>query len=334
MTITKPGYYDDFRCIAGACPDSCCKEWDVQVDDAAAAFYRRLPGPLGDRLRQVLRDEDGQTVMTIVDGRCPMWRDDGLCRIQAELGEQALCQVCREFPRLRHDYGDFVELGLELSCPEAARLILGVDQRLVTQVCDEEGQGDYDQEAMEVLKATREIAWQLLEDRSPREALTLLLLYGYQAQEQLDGGQAEEFDPVSSLETAASLAKISDTEGFLQFFRQLEILTESWKGMLDAPRELHLEPHTNALARYLIGRYWLQAISDYDLVCRVKFIVISCLLVGLLGGSFPETAQLFSKEIENDADNVDAILDAAYTTPAFTDDRLLGLLQNEGRSRP
>jgi hypothetical protein len=39
-----------------------------------------------------------------------------------------------------------------------------------------------------------------------------------------------------------------------------------------------------------------------------------------------ETAQLYSKEIENSADNVDAILDAAYTHPALTDANLLTLL--------
>ena len=55
MTITKPAYYDTFRCIAAACPDSCCKEWAVQVDDTSAAYYRSLPGLLGDRLRQVLK---------------------------------------------------------------------------------------------------------------------------------------------------------------------------------------------------------------------------------------------------------------------------------------
>ena len=73
-------------------------------------------------------------------------------------------------------------------------------------------------------------------------------------------------------------------------------------------------------------RYWLQAVSDYDLYSRVKFTVISCLLVSRLGGDFVQTAQLFSKEIENSAQNVDTILDAAYTSPAFTDDKLLGLL--------
>jgi hypothetical protein len=58
----------------------------------------------------------------------------------------------------------------------------------------------------------------------------------------------------------------------------------------------------------------------------VKFILISCLLVAQLGGDLVSTAQLFSKEIENSAQNVDAILDAAYTHPAFTDDKLLGML--------
>ena len=48
MKILTPNYYPAFRCIASACPDSCCKEWEVDVDDTAAAFYRTLEGPLGD----------------------------------------------------------------------------------------------------------------------------------------------------------------------------------------------------------------------------------------------------------------------------------------------
>ena len=66
--------------------------------------------------------------------------------------------------------------------------------------------------------------------------------------------------------------------------------------------------------------------TDYDLYSRVKFMVIACLLLRELGGDFLETAQLFSKEIENDADNMDTLLDAAYDSPAFTDAKLLGML--------
>ena len=51
MLLFKPDYYDRFCCAAGKCPDSCCKEWEVEIDDASARFYRALPGELGDRLR-------------------------------------------------------------------------------------------------------------------------------------------------------------------------------------------------------------------------------------------------------------------------------------------
>ena len=331
MTIRKPAYFDRFRCIAGACPDSCCKEWEVLVDEESAAYYRSLPGDLGDRLRQVLRDEDGKTYMTIENHRCPMWRADGLCRIQAELGEEALCQVCGSFPRLRHDYGSFAELGLELSCPEAARLILeGSGWESITAEDDEPAEACCDEEAMESLLASRKIALSLFDRYPAPRALALLLVYGYQAQEELDGCEAEGFDTDSAIDTIRSLAKEGELCEFLNFFTGLELLTEDWKQRLEKPAEICLPEGTAALAHYLIGRYWLQSVSDYDLTCRVKFIVISCLLVGLLGGDFRQTAQIFSKEIENDADNVDAILDAAYTCAAFTDDKLLGMLLKGG----
>ena len=58
MIIRKPVYYDTFRCIAGAWPDSCCQEWEVQVDDAAAARYKALGGDLGEQLRSKLKQDD------------------------------------------------------------------------------------------------------------------------------------------------------------------------------------------------------------------------------------------------------------------------------------
>jgi len=326
MKITKPSYYDGFRCIADRCPDSCCKEWEVEVDETSAARYRALSGDLGDRLRQVLRDEHGCTRMTIEAGRCPMWRSDGLCRIQAELGEEALCQVCRDFPRLRHDYGDFLELGLELSCPEAARILLNAAPApRTTEEVPGGTEPEYDTDAMAVLMATRENALEILEDvrRPVGQALALLLLYGYQAQGELDDEEAQPFQPDTALDSVQEFIKPADFSQVTGFFRTLELLTDTWDLRLRTTAEAPLDRKCLALARYLVDRYWLQAISDYDLYCRVKFIVTACLLVSRLGGDFVETAQLFSKEIENNCDNVEALLDAAYENPAFTDDKLL-----------
>ena len=328
MKIIRPQYYDTFRCIAAACPDSCCKEWAVVVDEDKAAFYRSLPGELGDRLRQVLCQEDGEIIMAIENGRCPMWRADGLCRIQAELGEAALCKTCREFPRLTHDYGSFVEQQLELSCPEAVRLILTADDTPI--ICQQPGgtEADYEENAMAILLESRAEALEFLHNTplGVGEALAVLLIYGHGVQAWLDGGQKPLLDCEADLNRAKKLAKPSSFGGLVAFYQDLEIMTDSWAQRLAAPLGGAWTEAHRRLARYFINRYWLQAVSDYDLVSRVKLVIASCLMIRGLGGDTAATAQLYSKEIENDADNVDALLDGAYCEAALTDVALLGQL--------
>ena len=328
MKIIYPQYYKAFRCIASACPDSCCHEWEVDVDPETAAFYRSLPGELGNRLRQVLRDTEDGICMTIENDRCPMWRQDGLCRLQAELGHDALCYTCRNFPRLRHDYGDFTELGLELSCPEAARLILsGEAQTLCAETTPGNSEPDYDPDIMSTLLESRRQVYQLLDtNHTIPQLLTVLLLYAHRVQSEIDGGEPAELDIKDSLTLGKKYAKSCDISEFLNFFKGLEILTARWKTRLDAPAAGSWDDRYRHLIRYFVDRYWLQAVSDYDLVCRAKFIVTACLLIRILGGDLTQTAQLFSKEIENDPDNIEALLDGAYTSPALTDIHLLSLL--------
>ena len=330
MKIIKPDYFDDFVCLAATCPDSCCKDWTVDVDSASAQRYLSLEGELGDALRAVLKEDDGAYFMEITDGRCPMWRQDGLCKIQAQLGHDGLCQVCQTFPRLRHDYGNFVELGLELSCPRAAELIFSQKGALLSQSTDETAPVEYDEEVMQILLKSREDFLSFL-SRTPLsvpQVLAVLLLYGYDVQGEIDGGEPTPFDPQDCLNRASGYVGSGDAQAVIAFFKELEILTPQWKTRLETPAECPSWQDLKPLIRYFVCRYWLQAVSDFDLVCRVKFIVIACLLIHTLGGNPVQTAQLFSKEIENDADNVEAILDGAYAAPAFTDAALLGLLLN------
>ena len=333
MKIYQPSYYHQFQCLAGACPDSCCQEWDVQVDEEAAARYLALSGSLGEDLRQKLKQENGEYVLEITNRRCPMWRADGLCRIQAELGEDALCNVCREYPRLQHDYGDFLELGLELSCPEAARLILtGPDFRWAIQIAPDIEGDDYDEEAMLTLIRSRREFLQFLDTTSIPfpHILTILLLYTHAVQEEIDGGIPAILEPERYLSDAAKFTASGNIRTLQDYFMGLEILTPQWKNRLNAPAVLpQWDNRHKMLLGYFLCRYWLQAVADYDILCRAKFAIAACLLIGYLGGDLIETAQLFSKEIENDPDNVEAILDGAYTTPALTDLHLLGILRDE-----
>lgn len=335
MEIFYPHYYKDFTCIASRCPDSCCQEWEVDVDPDAAAMYRSLPGKLGEMLRAVLQDgEDGWTSMAITpDRRCPMWRADGLCEIQAELGHEALCKTCRDFPRLTHDYGDFQEWGLELSCPEAARLILGSQEtNFLTEEIPGGEASDYDEVLMKSLLHSRKLALEILTDGyyDFGEALAVLLLFGYDAHQALEEPEdlPQLWNPVEYLSTAARLSKQGDMDQVFSIYEALEILTPEWKALLDkGPVNAPWRPEHRALAIYLVQRYWLQAVSDGDLLCRVKFILTACLTVRHLDAPVLRAAQLWSKEIENSADNVESLLTAAYHSPALADTGLLDLVQ-------
>lgn len=331
MKLFTPSYYHKFHCLASKCPDSCCKEWEIDIDDETALRYSALPGVLGDHIREFLRNTTDGWIMSIQDGRCPMWRQDGLCEIQKQLGHEALSCVCREFPRLRHDYGDFAELGLELSCPEAARLILEEDYQMEETTVPGDEEDDYDSFAMDILQRSRRELLNFL-DTTPLslpQSLAVMLLYGHDVQGELDGGPEAVLAPETLLKEAQSYAGNTDLSQIVSFFQELEILTPQWNQKLNTVcTSVCWDAHLLAFVKYGIYRYWYQAVSDYDLICRVKFILIACLLIGSLQGSIVENAQLFSKEIENDPDNVDAILDAAYNYPGFTDVHLLSLLIN------
>ena len=342
LLIRYPGYYHDFKCIASACPDSCCKEWTVDVDAASAAYYRKLEGSLGDRLRAVLQDTEDGTVMEIENGRCPMWRQDGLCRIQAELGHEALCKTCRDFPRICHDYGDFVEYGLELSCPEAARLILTAPLGQLTEKQEQGGEEPgYDAGCMEILLRARNEVFDYLEntDHAPQEILSVLLLYSHIVQEELDEyAFIGEGTPVSAvpheplapdvlLAEAKTYTGDGDMAALLQLLTEIEVLSDTWLTRLQKPAAMPVwSPEIKKLTMYMITRYWLQAVSDFDIVSRMKLTVLAGLTVYALGEDPIQTAQMFSKEVENNADNVENLLDAAYTTEAMTDLNLLKLL--------
>lgn len=70
MYQTRPDDYDAFRCIAGACPQTCCAAWEIVVDPDAQDAYLRLRHPLAEKLRRVMCvDADGDTYFAQTDGR-------------------------------------------------------------------------------------------------------------------------------------------------------------------------------------------------------------------------------------------------------------------------
>lgn len=124
MRLRVPYYYKDFKCIAGACKDSCCVGWEIDIDGDTFAYYQELEGDFGDRLRSSMAKGEENTFV-LENGRCPFLNRQNLCDICLELGEEALCQVCTEYPRFVTEYGDVTEKSLALSCEVVGKLVFG-----------------------------------------------------------------------------------------------------------------------------------------------------------------------------------------------------------------
>ncbi len=58
------------------------------------------------------------------EGFCPFLSAERLCRIQLEHGASHLCRTCAVYPRRTRVLDGADETSLELSCPEATRVVL------------------------------------------------------------------------------------------------------------------------------------------------------------------------------------------------------------------
>ena len=127
MILRVPEYYNEFSCIASRCKDSCCAGWEIDIDEESYEYYRNVEGPFGDRLRESMyeaKDEDGGYRFKLKGlKRCAMLNDNNLCDLYTALGEEALCEVCTEYPRFSLVYGQVEQKALSLSCEEVGRIL-------------------------------------------------------------------------------------------------------------------------------------------------------------------------------------------------------------------
>ena len=125
MKTMVPYYYKDFKCIASKCTDTCCAGWEIIIDDETYKHYKNVSGEFGERLKSNLKlYEDDEPGFVLQNNNCPFLNKNNLCDIYTELGEDSLCYTCKTYPRIIEEYGSLREIGISLSCPEAARLIL------------------------------------------------------------------------------------------------------------------------------------------------------------------------------------------------------------------
>lgn len=130
MIFVYPDFYFDFSCTASRCRHSCCRGWEIDIDEDTLALYDALTGDIGDTVRRSIERTPTPHFALTENEDCPFLQPDGLCRLILTLGEESLCDICAEHPRFYNEYPDRIEAGLGLCCEEAVRLLLERDTPL------------------------------------------------------------------------------------------------------------------------------------------------------------------------------------------------------------
>lgn len=144
MKLYAPGYYKDFFCIADKCTHSCCIGWEIDIDSDTMAKYASVSYGYGKQIRDSIDVTDTPHFCLTSGERCPHLDEGGLCRIISVLGEDYLCDICREHPRFYNDTPHGKEVGLGMACEEACRIILeSNDYDQMIEVGEIDGEADF-----------------------------------------------------------------------------------------------------------------------------------------------------------------------------------------------
>lgn len=293
MTISAPKYYKNFKCIADRCTHSCCIGWEIDIDDATMAKYTSLSGGYGKAIAYSIELGETPHFRLCDDERCPHLDERGLCRIISNVGEEYLCDICREHPRFYNDTMRGKEVGLGMACEEAARIILSSDcygEMIVADECDVECDApEFD------AVSEREKIYSILSDRSVPYYKRLTLLYS-------------EYDVFPSELGDSDWAEVLDS---------LEYLDESHRELFSVYRSdlstvEEYEPLLERALAYFVYRHCSAAADEEELRATLGFalfcerLLSSLILYGDKENAI-KYAQIISEELEYSEDNTERI---------------------------
>ncbi len=380
MEYMYPDYYEQFTCIANRCDDTCCSGWQIVIDEASLKRYEKVEGPFGNRLHNCIDHKEG--VFCQNGPRCAFLNDQNLCDLYAELGEEALCHTCKNYPRHIEEYEGLNEVHLSLSCPEACRIILSNKDKVTYEYKETEEEAemyeDFDFLFHSKLEDTRDFLCQILQNRSLtiKQRMGIILVFAHDMQRRIQRNEIFEIDDLMdrySREDAIPhfLSQFKQYEWnfsekyewfcqAMKEYKDLEPLTEDWFTFLDCSTMMlgrlsnadywqlksefrfSISTHDVEIEQILVNllyTYFCGAVYDYDVLSKVKFIIIAASLICELNFikwytedrslSMKERVWIthwYSREIEHSDKNLNMLTKKLKSNPLFNYKTLLSMI--------
>lgn len=248
MEYRIPHYFNDFRCVAAECEDTCCAGWAIMIDEDTLEKYKNFKGPFGNRLKNSIDWKEGSFLQ--YNKRCAFLNDDNLCDLHMEAGEHMLCDTCRDYPRHKEEYEGLREGSLSLSCIEAAKIILGCTEPVQFIAFEDEEEDeefeDFDYLLFTKLMDAREKMIQMLQNRDVdiMIRIAMVLELAQKMQDLLDADEMFQMDELlagfGNMDQMLDFQKdtkehqigeneyCSNVRKLFRAFNKLEVLKEDW----------------------------------------------------------------------------------------------------------
>lgn len=193
MIYTRPDYFNEFKCIADKCKDTCCAGWQIVIDEESLEKYKKIKG---DYIWKVMSCVDWENDCFRQDNekRCAFLNADNLCELYKNAGQDSLCKTCRDYPRHTEEFEGVREVTLSASCPEVARILMErmTPVSFVTEEHPEEEEteyfGDFDPFLYSIIEEARNAMLEILENRSIpiKERVVLVLGMAHDMQRRIN----------------------------------------------------------------------------------------------------------------------------------------------------
>ena len=119
---------DSFKCLADACPDDCCHQWNAYVDKETLGKWQTITDEakrqyLIGTLQESSQNPNELVLMRKDNGNCIHLDDDGLCDIQTTFSHDYLPLACQQYPRQTITKNTLHFESAHLSCPAIIDLL-------------------------------------------------------------------------------------------------------------------------------------------------------------------------------------------------------------------
>lgn len=290
MKVFAPEYYKRFKCIADKCRHSCCIAWEIDIDERTLEKYEK---PAEYCVKSSIEYDEQPHFRLESDERCPHLDERGLCRIITHLGEDYLCDICREHPRFYNLTKRGMEAGIGMACEEASRIILSSDDYnsfcCIFETEDMELSSEFDG----IWK--REEILNILSDRERSYDERIALIRKSHGLDEAFSGDDRWRELIYSLEYLDE----SHKELFSLYSSSLQTEKELW------------EPLERALA-YFVYRHCSSSEDEGDFYASLGFSLFCERLMASIGKNNDkinifEIGRIVSEELEYSQDNTDNI---------------------------